>query len=364
MGARKGAGAASGGRRVLQIIHSAEPGGVQTIAAEIGAGLSGANHLVSTRYLFPHLSAGKIAKMRGLLATAWHILRTRPDVIISYQSTASVLAGVMGGFARCPTRIIHQTALPTEVKPALRRLDRWAGAAGLYTANVVNCATTEAAFAAYPARYRQGLVRIDHGVAPPRPHFGRAETLARYAIPDDGPILLNVGRLTVQKNQKTLLAALPHLPKCHLVIAGGGPLEAQTRQLAADLGVGDRVHLLGDLAREIVPDLYGAADIFVFPSVWETFGLAAVEAALAGLPVVASDLPVLREVLRADETHLARFAPPSDAEAWRSAIAAALSDCGSGTSADADRARLQADYAPSRMIAAYRDLLRDKPRPA
>ena len=68
--------------------------------------------------------------------------------------------------------------------------------------------------------------------------------------------------------------------------------------LAVTLGVDDRLHMLGALPADDIADLYAAADLFVFPSIWETFGLAAVEAAMVGMPMVVADLPALREVLR------------------------------------------------------------------
>ena len=65
--------------------------------------------------------------------------------------------------------------------------------------------------------------------------------------------------------------------------------------------------MLGALPADDIADLYAAADLFVFPSTWETFGLAAVEAGMAGLPMVVADLPVLREVLRADGSGAGRI---------------------------------------------------------
>ncbi len=95
--------------------------------------------------------------------------------------------------------------------------------------------------------------------------------------------------------------------------------------LAVTLGVDDRLHLLGALPADDIADLYGAADVFVFPSTWETFGLAAVEAAMAGLPMVVADLAALREVLRADGVEPVAFVAAADVEGWISAIGKALS---------------------------------------
>lgn len=349
-------------RRVLQLVHSAEPGGVQTLAAEIARGLEAAGMSVTTRYLFPHARAGTVEKLAGTVATVFAMMRARYDVVIAYQSTASLLAGIIGRLAGCPWRIVHQTALPSEVRPLLRGLDRLVGSAGLYTANVVNSAATKAAFAGYPGGYRRALVRIDHGVATPQPRAGRAETWAQYGVPYEGLLLLNVGRLTSQKNQSVLIRALARIPTARLVVAGGGPLEADYRTLADELGVAERLHLLGDVPREAIADLYGAADLFVFPSRWETFGLAAVEAALAGLPVIASDLAVLREVLGSNEDGAATFVAWDEVEAWT----AALSDRSHSTqvTAETNPDRLRRRYSLDRMIASYLGLLARDERPA
>ena len=90
------------------------------------------------------------------------------------------------------------------------------------------------------------------------------------------------------------------MPDAHLVIAGGGPEGEALRALAADLAVSDRLHLLDAISFDDIADLYVTANLFVFPSIWETFGLAAVEAAMLGLPMIVADLPVLREVLRTE----------------------------------------------------------------
>ena len=97
-----------------------------------------------------------------------------------------------------------------------------------------------------------------------------------------------------------LIRALACLPQAHLVIAGAGAKDDAFHELAVTLGIESRLHMLGALQAQDIADLYAAADLFVFPSIWETFGLAAAEAAMAGMPMVVADLPVLREVLHAD----------------------------------------------------------------
>jgi glycosyltransferase involved in cell wall biosynthesis len=233
----------------------------------------------------------------------------------------------------------------------MRWLDRLTGTLGFYTANIVNSRATEAAFADYPARYRRDMLLIEHGVAVPEQTQPRATTLAAFGIPDDGPILLNTGRLTAQKNQDVLIRALAQVPRARLVIAGDGPRRAEYLAFAGDLNVADRLHLIGDIPREEIADLLAACDLFVFPSTWETFGLSAVEAALAGVPMIAADLPVLREVLSTGHGAAATFVAPFDVPGWAAAIASPHGVDRAASDAIAQR------YSVARMVDAYAALL-------
>jgi glycosyltransferase-like protein len=117
-----------------------------------------------------------------------------------------------------------------------------------------------------------------------------------------GRYVLSVGGIEPRKGSIELLEAYAKLgiPDVSLVIAGGETLfdyrayRAQWEQRAADLGCSPVV--LGPVAHEALPSLVAAAEVFVFPSTKEGFGLAAMEAAAAGVPLVTSDLPVFREL--------------------------------------------------------------------
>jgi glycosyltransferase involved in cell wall biosynthesis len=124
---------------------------------------------------------------------------------------------------------------------------------------------------------------------------------ARFATPPRPPradvTILSVLRLHPRKRPLALVRALPEvLRRAHahclpgevrLVIAGDGPLRAAAQAEAARLGVADRVELVGAVPRAAIPSLYARADLFALPSVNEAFGIVALEARAAGLPVVA-----------------------------------------------------------------------------
>src|SRR6202043_979573 len=140
-------------------------------------------------------------------------------------------------------------------------MDMLAGSLGLYTANIINSASTWAEFARYPARYRRSMILIEHGLDAPAPARNREETRRHFDLPLAAPILLNVGRLTAQKNQDVLIRALACLPRAHLVLAGAGPKDEAFHALAVTLGVDDRLHMLGAVPANGIADLYAAADL-------------------------------------------------------------------------------------------------------
>jgi glycosyltransferase involved in cell wall biosynthesis len=283
--------------RILQILHDRERGGIATLAAMIEEGLTAHGAAVETAYLFPRPGLGTLAKFSCSAAMARRIVHGGFDALIAYQATASILVGAIGRLQGCQVRIVHQTATPGATAMPVRMVDKLVGALGLYTVNIANSVATRAEFDRYPLPYRRSMMLIEHGVDKPTPILGRNGTRHKFSLPQNAPLLLNVGRLVAQKNQDVLIRALADIPAAHLAIAGDGSNADAYRALATELGVSKRLHLLGPLSPEDVANLYAASDLFVFPSVWETFGLAAVEAAMAGLPAVVADLPVLREVL-------------------------------------------------------------------
>lgn len=138
----------------------------------------------------------------------------------------------------------------------------------------------------------------------------------------DIPRLITVGRLATQKGHATLLKALGLVKRpWTLDVVGVGPLEKDLRALAERLRIAPRIRWLGN--RDDVPSLLAASDLFCFPSHWEGLGLALLEAAAAGVPILASDLPVFHEILPDGAmTH----ASVGDVPEWARAIDQLLQD--------------------------------------
>lgn len=111
----------------------------------------------------------------------------------------------------------------------------------------------------------------------------------RAALGLTGPAILTVGAVIPRKGQELVLRALPALPEVTYLIAGAGEDAARLAALAQELGVADRVRLLGPVANASLPELYRAADVVVMPSVSEGLANAWVEALACGTPIVISD---------------------------------------------------------------------------
>jgi glycosyltransferase involved in cell wall biosynthesis len=120
----------------------------------------------------------------------------------------------------------------------------------------------------------------------------------------------------------TAMAELRPQYPLHALIVGGGRREPEVRKLAADLGLGEVVHFLGN--RRDIPDLLHALDIFVLPSHSEGVSLALLEAMAAGLPVIVTEVGGLPEVVTDGENGL--LIPVGDAEALARALRRLLAE--------------------------------------
>jgi glycosyltransferase-like protein len=163
-----------------------------------------------------------------------------------------------------------------------------------------------------------------------------AAALRRRAGAAGRPLILAVGGIEPRKGSDTLMVAVAELRRSGrrpvLAVVGGHSFQDyrayRERVLASLPGLGLRLHddvmLLGTVPDAELPGWYAAADVLAFPSTKEGWGLAVLEAMSAGLPVVASDLPVFREYLRPGQDAL--LVPVDDAAALAEALGTVLDD--------------------------------------
>ena len=150
------------------------------------------------------------------------------------------------------------------------------------------------------------------------------EKIRRELDLGDCPVFLHVGNFDYAKNQSFLLDVMKEDvvrgSGARLLLAGDGETAPSLKERAAAMGLADRVTFLG--VRSDVPDLYSAADVFLFPSRIEGFGIACAEAQFSGLPCVVSDA-VPREVQMSGKV---RFLKTDDPARWAEAALASLGE--------------------------------------
>ncbi len=189
----------------------------------------------------------------------------------------------------------------------------------------------------------------------------RGEARAELRIPKDAWVVGTVGRLVDDKNPGLLLrAALPLLgDQARLLFVGDGPLAAELRALAAGHEAGRFARFLG--ARQDVPRLMAALDVFALPSRTEGLPLALLEAMAMGLPIVATRVGGVPDVLRDD--YSAKLVPSEDDVALRATLARLRDDrteaARLGRQAREDSVR----YSSATMAKRYGELYRQCHRP-
>jgi glycosyltransferase involved in cell wall biosynthesis len=168
-------------------------------------------------------------------------------------------------------------------------------------------------------------------------------------IPAGAPLVLAVGRLIEQKDHATLLAAFAdvrrNVPDARLAILGWGRLEQATKERVRELGLEEAVLLPG----RIEPSAWLArADVFAHTSRWEGFGIVLLEAMLAGLPVVATNVSAVPEIVIDGETGL--LALPGDHAAIAAALTTLLGDAEKRLAfGEAGRNRVRTEFSVARM---------------
>jgi glycosyltransferase involved in cell wall biosynthesis len=267
----------------------------------------------------------------------WHLQRLGVDVLHSPHYTTTAVGG---GWRRVVT--FHDVTfflLPERYTALRRAYFRAASRAGAHLADLVIAVskTVKADVERYlgmpPERVRAVPLAAAPSYRPVDDTTRLAAVRAKYGLPER--FVLNVGALEPGKNQATLLRAFhrlkggsrEHGPSAGsgeaLVIAGPPAWQYERLlRLVDKLRLRDQVRFLNYVPAEDLVALYNLADLFVFPSLYEGFGLPPLEAMACGLPVVASNAPALREVLDG----AALLVQPLDAAGLAEAMAAALGD--------------------------------------
>lgn len=308
---------------LLSILRRLDPARYQSVVCTLGerGALATQVEALGVSLVELGLMRGGGGRGRAVRALAELLRRERIDLLHAHLYHANLIGRLAARRAGIPCVIsIHNTYTRPKWH---RRLANW-WLARRHTGAII----------AGSEEIRRDILRYDHvrpglvEVIPNAVDLSRsASALTRQAarerlgISADAYVLGTVGRLEEQKGHRFLLDALDRLRAQELdtvlLLVGGGREEAALREQAARLALGERVCFLG--MRDDLGDLFRAMDLFVMPSLWEGLSLAMLSAMAAGLPVVATHVGGVPEVLGGDERGF--VLPPGDAAALAERIA-------------------------------------------
>ncbi len=351
-------------------------GGAETVMREVISRLPGSRFATRLFFLKTPGIIGDILLQSGVqgdsglqrgrfdCAVLWRLSsrlkRFDPDILFSLDHRNAMLWGRLASLlARVPSRIVasHSTGL-FGGKRSFTRLDRALMGA---TDAVVALSETHARYLAGREGIAENKIRvIENGVDIDR--FARVDPAAADAvraqlgIPGGQRIVLMVAALRPEKAHEALLESARILTRSisniRFVIAGSGPREHHLRAMAERLGVSGQVQFLG--RRSDIPELLHMSDVLVLPSrpVVETLPLVVLEAMASGVPVIASAVGSIPEVVRDGDT--GRLIPPADPERLADALAWVF-DHEKEARVMAERARelVASRYTAARMVEGY-----------
>jgi glycosyltransferase involved in cell wall biosynthesis len=366
---------ARGRVRVALIQTQAEAAGAQEISRILGCGLEARGYDVHHIFFFRRTPAfddqpntffcasqrpaGVASVVRMGIGLVRHLRALQPDAVLCFQHYGNIVGAAAARLAGIEAIIANRTSAKSLVPRWADGIDQLLGSTGLLKRVVVNSKDVEEEYRGHSAGYRSRLRRIDHGFAVKSTHLSRDDARRLLGLPAHVPLLGSVARLHPGKNLTAAVQLLAHGGDWHLALAGQGAERKHLAGLAESLGVSARLHFVGELTADAIGVFLRALDVFVFPTLAETFGLAAVEAAQAGVPVVANDIPVLREVLAVDGKPCALFVKADDAEAFAAAVRRVIADRELGAALAARGRRLSQRYSLDAMVQQYAALIDD-----
>ncbi len=205
----------------------------------------------------------------------------------------------------------------------------------------------------YPLPLRRAMIPTGVDVERFSPAVQPAELRAELGLDAATPLIVGAGRMVREKGFSTAVEALAGWtgPRPHLVLLGDGPAVGELRAEAARLGLDAEVSQRPTVSHELLPRYLNAADLFVFPT-WREEGSpnGVLEAMACGLPIVASDLGAVRDMVGGGEA--AALVPPMDPAALRDAMIGLLSDrARAGRLGRAARRRAEERFSAERMAA-------------
>ena len=326
------------GRRLLFVINSLARGGAETQLLGVVRAAVADGYDVRIATLLPRNDFAEVVRELGVHVwspppelTTWNLpylarlvgelRRWRPEVTVSFLFQATLFARAANVVVRPGLSIssVRNEKLESRLRSVLFRAT--SASDDYIVTNSRSARRTLQGSRTVPRTSRVRVIYngVDGEQIRSRVRRSRSRTRADLGLPDDATVLVGVGRLSDQKDWASLLRALALDTEhdSHCLLAGTGPHEEPLRQLAAELGLTERVHLLG--LRDDVADLLVAADAMVLSSLYEGTPNVVLEALALGVPVVATDVGACAELLTRPEDQVV---PAGDLAALGRALAA------------------------------------------
>jgi glycosyltransferase involved in cell wall biosynthesis len=326
-------------RSLAELLPGLREAGIDTIVVCLRRREGGVEpDVISQGFDVRFLPPGKGARLRTLRA----LLRSIDPALVH---TSLVEASLVGRFAAARTGVPVLSSLVSQSYTSARRsdphvhraavagvrsIDRWSARHLTTHLHAITHAVKDWAVEALrlPA---DRITVVERGRDPrrlgePSP-ARRVAARERLQLPLDAEVLVAVGRQEYAKGHRFLVEAMETVtrtrPAATLLMAGRPGAETpHLRALAERLELGSSIRFLG--YRDDLPDVLAASDVFVFPSLWEGLGGAVIEAMALGVPIVASDLPPVVEVV--EQGRCALLVPPGSIAPLAQAIASVLED--------------------------------------
>lgn len=362
--------------KILFIQTQAENAGAQEISRLLGEGLEKKNYDIHHLFFYRRTDAfddapntsfcvdarpgSPLALARFLWRLVQQIREIQPDIVLTFQHYGNLFGAPAARLAGVRHIIANQVSAQATMNDVIRQIDKLFGRFGMFDVITVNSADTAGEYVNFPKAYTDRIIHVPHGFKDKSSSLSKQEARQKFNLPQSVPLLGTVARLNILKRLDVGIHMLAQRPDWHLALGGQGPDEERLRHLANELGVADRVHFTGEMESNEVGALLKALDLFVFPSEAETFGLAAVEAAQSGLPVVSNGIPVLREVLRSPAGPCALFADSGDPETYVEPASLLLADGPEVRQLVASGQQLKYLYSMDAMVNRYDEMLQEQ----
>lgn len=361
-------------KRVLHIIDSLHLGGAQEVVMNLATcGSPRFRHEVATMHgrgiywdrlkkagVKVHSLSPQKFLPAYLASIPWRILADKPDILHCHLIPSNIIAKPLGALLGVPVIINHDHTndphrIDNKILLALdKSTNRFAHHIIAVAAACRDFLTTHESIP--PEKISLVPNAIDLRRFSPG-EVSRDDARAQLGLPAGFRIVAGVGRLNPQKNFALFLEIAaqlaPRFPDLHFLLAGDGPEEQMLREKASALGIANRVIFSGYVADTRL--VYLAADLLLMPSRYEGLPMTLLEAMAMGLPVVASKLDGIAEVISDGAEGF--LAPSDDAALFVERTAALLADAelSSRISKNA-RAKIEAHFSVGRMTSAVEDI--------